>query len=95
MTTPKNSADGSNASVCSSATVLFVYDDAKNVIRLGDGGEIHCCIIERIDYEYDDGCEPGTGYKVFRPCPLDAIIHIKDGWLWRNLKAVRALDYVR
>ncbi len=89
--TMTNQADrDSVASHCSSSPVLlFTFDEAKNVIRLADGSEIQGRIIESINIQYPD--EPTNEPQ--KPRAVEAVIQMKDGWLWRNMKTVNASEY--
>jgi hypothetical protein len=70
---------------------LFTFDEAKNVIRLQDGSEIPGEIVDLIDIQYPD--EPANEYKQSKPVAIEAVIHIKNGFLWRNKQEVYASEY--
>jgi hypothetical protein len=92
MTTPSDAGRDFGTSDCSSSpALLFTFDEAKNVIRLQDGSEIPGSIIESIDIQYLD--EPANEYQEWKPIAVEAVIRIKDGWLWRNTKTVYASEH--
>lgn len=87
------SESAASSSGCSSSQeLLFTYDEAKDVIRLGDGSEIPGQIVDSIDVQYPD--EPANEYQEWKPVAVDAVIHIKDGWLWGKKAVVYASDYI-
>ncbi len=92
MDSEKRPVEHSGSSDCSSSPdLLFTFDEAKNVIRLADGSEIPGEIVDLIDIEYPD--EPANEYKQCKPIAVEAVIHIKDGFLWWNKQAIYASEY--